>query len=128
MTKRRTAREILGRRVKSNRWSIKKIALYFTLSIFFFSIILAASAVYIIYPKAYNDLSDVLTLKNYKPNLITEVYDDSNKLISEFYLERRELLPFNNIQPVMKLETLAVEDDQFYIHKGFNFKRIVGAL
>src|SRR3989338_7343818 len=128
MTKRRTAREILGRRVKSNRWSIKKIALYFTLSIFFFSIILAASAVYIIYPKAYNDLPDVLTLKNYKPNLITEVYDDSGALLSEFYIERRVLLPLNNIPPLMKLATLAIEDDQFYKHKGFNFKRILGAL
>jgi len=114
--------------MKHNRWGFKKIILYIALPLFFLFTISIAAAAFIVYTNANKDLPDVLTLKNYKPNLITEVYDDGNKLISEFYIERRVLLPLNNIPPVMKLATLAVEDDQFYKHKGFNFKRIAGAL
>ena len=121
-------KKIMGRRMKHNRWGFKKIILYIALPLFFLFTISIAAAAFIVYTNANKDLPDVLTLKNYKPNLITEVYDDGNKLISEFYIERRELLPLNNIPPVMKLATLAVEDDQFYKHKGFNFKRIAGAL
>ena len=114
--------------MKHNRWGFKKIILYIALPLFFLFTISIAAAAFIVYTNANKDLPDVLTLKNYKPNLITEVYDDNNKLISEFYIERRVLLPLNNITPMMKLATLAVEDDQFYKHKGFNFKRIAGAL
>ncbi|HBA26919.1 MAG TPA: hypothetical protein DCY98_05945 [Nitrospinae bacterium] len=121
-------KKIMGRRMKHNRWGFKKIILYIALPLFFLFTISIAAAAFIVYTNANKDLPDVLTLKNYKPNLITEVYDDGNKLISEFYIERRVLLPLNNIPPVMKLATLAVEDDQFYKHKGFNFKRIAGAL
>ena len=121
-------KKIMGRRMKHNRWGFKKIMLYIALPLFFLFTISIAAAAFIVYTNANKDLPDVLSLKNYKPNLITEVYDDGNKLISEFYIERRVLLPLNNIPPVMKLATLAVEDDQFYKHKGFNFKRIAGAL
>jgi penicillin-binding protein 1A len=120
-------KEILRRRMKHNRWGFKKIILYIALPIFFLFTISIAAIAFVVYTKAYEDLPDVLSLKNYKPNLITEVYDDGNKLISEFYIERRVLLPLSNIAPMMKLATLAVEDDQFYKHKGFNFKRIAGA-
>lgn len=121
-------RQILKRRMKHQGWGLKKIILYILLPLFFLSGIFITAIAFIVYTKAHEGLSDVLTLKNYKPNLITEVYDDSNKLISEFYIERRVLLPLNNIPSIMKLATLAVEDDQFYKHKGFNFKRIAGAL
>ena len=121
-------RQILKRRMKHQRWGFKEVALYIILPLFFLSGIFITAIAFIVYTKAHEDLPDVLTLKNYKPNLITEVYDDNNKLISEFYIERRVLLPLNNISSIMKLATLAVEDDQFYKHKGFNFKRIAGAL
>ncbi|OGW08764.1 MAG: hypothetical protein A2W77_07200 [Nitrospinae bacterium RIFCSPLOWO2_12_39_16] len=128
MTSKKPAREILRRRMRHQKRGIKKIILYITLPLFFLFTISIATTAFIVYTKANKDLPDVLSLKNYKPNLITEVYDDGNKLISEFYIERRVLLPLNNITPMMKLATLAVEDDQFYKHKGFNFKRIAGAL
>ncbi|MBI3583229.1 MAG: PBP1A family penicillin-binding protein [Nitrospinae bacterium] len=124
----RPIKEILRRRMKHKRWGFKEIVLYIILPLFFLSGIFITAIAFIVYTKAYEDLPDVLILKNYKPNLITEVYDDGNKLISEFYIERRVLLPLNNIPSIMKLATLAVEDDQFYKHKGFNFKRIAGAL
>ena len=108
MTSKKPAREILRRRMRHQKRGIKKIILYITLPLFFLFTISIATTAFIVYTKANKDLPDVLSLKNYKPNLITEVYDDGNKLISEFYIERRVLLPLNNIPPVMKLATLAV--------------------
>ncbi len=118
----------LKQRIKRGRWGVKKIILYIILPFLLLFTFSVAVAALIVYAKVYKDLPDVMALKNYKPNLITEVYDDDGKLISEFYIERRVLLPLNKIPPLMKLATLAVEDDQFYKHKGFNFKRIIGAL
>lgn len=118
----------LKKRIKRGRWGVKKIILYIVLPLLLVFTLSAAGAALFVYTKVYKDLPDVMTLKNYKPNLITEVYDDDGKLISEFYIERRVLLPLNKIPHLMKLATLAVEDDQFYKHKGFNFKRIIGAL
>jgi penicillin-binding protein 1A len=118
----------LKKRIRYGKWGVKKIILYVILPMLFLFTLSVAGVALIVYAKVYKDLPDIMTLKNYKPNLITEVYDDDGKLISEFYIERRVLLPLNKISPLMKLATIAVEDDQFYKHKGFNFKRIVGAL
>ncbi|MBI3815031.1 MAG: PBP1A family penicillin-binding protein [Nitrospinae bacterium] len=116
------------RRIRQGKWGVKKIILYVILPLLLLFTLSVAGGALIVYTKVYRNLPDVMTLKNYKPNLITEVYDDDGKLISEFYIERRVLLPLNKMPPLMKLATIAVEDDQFYKHKGFNFKRIVGAM
>ena len=67
--------------MKHQGWGFKKVALYIILPLFFLSGIFITAIAFIVYTKAHEDLPDVLTLKNYKPNLITEVYDDNNKLI-----------------------------------------------
>src|SRR3990167_10806461 len=128
MLKRSLLKQKVKRRIKYNEWGFKKIILYGILPLLLLFTFLIFVAALILYAKIYKDLPDVMALKYYKPNLITEVYDDAGKLISEFYIERRVLLPLNKIPPLMKLATIAVEDDQFYKHKGFNFKRILGAL
>lgn len=128
MLNKRFLKQRLKQRIRPRRRSPKKIILYTIISLFFFFTFLTAAGIFIMYTKVYKDLPDVMTLKSYKPNLITEVYDNDNKLISEFYIERRVLLTLSKIPSPVKLATIAVEDDQFYKHKGFNYKRIFGAL
>ncbi|MEK6590261.1 MAG: PBP1A family penicillin-binding protein [Nitrospinota bacterium] len=118
----------LIQKILQGEFNLKRIVLYVVISLFLLLTLFIAVASIIMYKKVYKDLPDVMSLKNYKPNLITEVYDDEGRLISEFYIERRVLLPLNKIPALMRFATIAVEDDQFYRHKGFNYKRILGAL
>jgi penicillin-binding protein 1A len=74
------------------------------------------------------DLPDVKQLEHYEPSLPTKLYDCNGKLISQFYIEQRYLVPLNDIPPQLIDATLAIEDKRFYQHWGLDPIRIVKAI
>ncbi len=56
----------------------------------------------------------------YEPRVVTIVYDNNDKVISEYSTEQRIELKENEIPDVLKKAFIAAEDDEFYSHKGVN--------
>ncbi len=81
----------------------------------------------ILYFKYSDGLPDVRALKDYQPTIITKVYSDQDELIAEFFIEKRILVPFDEIPLRLKQATLAVEDSGFYYHPGIDPKAILRA-
>lgn len=74
-----------------------------------------------------SSLPQLITVEDYKPLLVSEVYDRNGKRIGEFLRERRTLLPFDKIPTQLINAFMAAEDDQFYQHKGINPQAIFRA-
>jgi penicillin-binding protein 1A len=68
----------------------------------------------------YN-LPQIQSLEDYRPDVITGVYSDDNKVIGEFAIERRIIVSFEDIPQFLQMAILAAEDSQFYNHSGINY-------
>ena len=94
---------------------LKKILIGF---IAFF--ILCASGIYLAYVSVKKSLPEVIKLEDYKPLLVSQVYDRNGKKAGEFFRERRVLTPYKEIPDHVVKAFLAAEDDQFFQHHGIN--------
>ncbi|MDH5541559.1 MAG: PBP1A family penicillin-binding protein [Nitrospinota bacterium] len=72
-------------------------------------------------------IPDVKEMKNYSPSLITTIYDVTEEKIAEYYIEKRILRSLDEIPELMKLASLAIEDDNFYNHHGIDLWGIARA-
>ncbi|MEN9383367.1 MAG: hypothetical protein RL323_510, partial [Pseudomonadota bacterium] len=70
---------------------------------------------------AFPNLPDVSELADYRPKLPLRVLSAEGELIGEFGEERRNLLPIEDIPPVMINAVLAIEDSRFYEHSGVDY-------
>jgi penicillin-binding protein 1A len=68
----------------------------------------------------YN-LPKIQSLEDYRPDVITDVYSDDNKVIGQFAIEKRIIVSYEEIPPFLQLAILAAEDDQFFSHSGINY-------
>lgn len=102
---------------------MKKLLLIFSVLI-----VLVTIAVTSLVVSVSNGLPEVLTLKDYKPLLVTNVYAKDGRKIGEFFRERRVLVPFEKIPKVVVQAFMAAEDSDFYEHKGINVQAIVRAM
>src|SRR5579862_2227352 len=73
------------------------------------------------------DLPQVDALEAYRPSSITELYDDHNRVIGSFALQRRVVAGYDDFAPVLCDALVSIEDKDFYRHSGINFWRTVGA-
>ncbi len=73
------------------------------------------------------DLPQVEALEAYRPSSITELYDDHERVIGSFALQRRVVVGYDDFPPVLRDALVSIEDKDFYKHSGINFWRIVGA-
>jgi penicillin-binding protein 1A len=99
------------------------VVLYATL-IFVF---LAAGAVLGILLGYQYNLPRIESLEDYRPDVITDIFSADNKVIGDFAVERRIVVPFEDIPPYLQLAILAAEDDQFYNHSGINYPSFLRA-
>jgi penicillin-binding protein 1A len=75
-----------------------------------------------------NDLPQVSSLEDFQPNIITQVYaDDGTTILGEFAIEKRVVVAFRDIPPVLRNAVVSVEDQQFWSHMGINVWRVPGA-
>ena len=73
------------------------------------------------------DLPQVNALETYRPSSITELYDDHDRVIGSFALQRRVVAGYEDFPPVLRDALVSIEDKDFYAHSGINFWRIIGA-
>lgn len=75
-----------------------------------------------------SDLPKIQALEEYRPYEASRVYSKDGDLIAEFYIERRNVIPFSEIPKYVKDAILAVEDARFYSHPGLDVQGILRAL
>jgi penicillin-binding protein 1A len=73
------------------------------------------------------DLPQVEALETYRPDVMTELYADDGTPIASFALERRILVTYDEIPPVLRNAILATEDRHFEEHWGVDFPRVLKA-
>ena len=90
-------------------------------------LILGILTAFLSYKALKASLPTLITVKDYQPLLVSQVYDRNKKVIGEFYRERRVLVPYEKIPKQLVQAFLAAEDDQFFEHKGINYVAIMRA-
>lgn len=73
-------------------------------------------------------LPSIETLDDYQPNLVTTVYARDGRVIGEFCLEKRVVVPFEKVPKHLINAFLAAEDSKFYEHKGISYSGILRAM
>jgi penicillin-binding protein 1A len=74
-----------------------------------------------------SDLPQVASLEDFQPNIITQVFAADGSILGEFAIERRVVVAFTDIPPVIRNAVVAVEDADFWKHIGVNLWRVPGA-
>jgi penicillin-binding protein 1A len=74
-----------------------------------------------------SDLPQVTSLEDFQPNIITQVFAVDGSVLGEFAIEKRVVVEFRDIPPVLRNAVVAVEDADFWKHIGINPWRIPGA-
>ncbi|MDJ0689355.1 MAG: penicillin-binding protein 1A [Xenococcaceae cyanobacterium MO_188.B32] len=70
---------------------------------------------------SFRNLPDVRVLKNYVPSETSYIYDIKGRLLTSLHGEaNREITPLKQISPELKRAVIAIEDSNFYQHKGIN--------
>jgi penicillin-binding protein 1A len=73
------------------------------------------------------DLPQVSALDNYAPSTITRVYAANGQVIGEFATQRRVVVGYDDINPLLREGIIATEDAEFDRHFGVNIWRIAVA-
>lgn len=76
----------------------------------------------------FSGLPPVYEMEEYTPSLTTKVYDRHNKLIHEFSIEKRSMVPLEEIPVDLQNGVMAMEDRDFFTHAGFSVRGILRAL
>ena len=101
----------------------RKVALFAAIFMVLFPIVTATGAYFFL---TYN-LPTVQSLKDYKPSVVTSVYSEDNKVIGEFFIERRYTVPLSQMPPLLIQAFVAAEDAHYFEHKGIDYISILRA-
>src|SRR6202795_1897558 len=74
-----------------------------------------------------SDLPQIHALEDFRPDIVTELYSDDGQVIGNFALQRRVLLTYEQLPPLLKDAILTTEDQHFEEHWGVDFTRVAGA-
>ena len=74
------------------------------------------------------DLPSLEVIMTYKPPETTRIFDVKNRLIGEFFEQKREVVPIEEIPLSLQHAYIAIEDRSFYNHWGINLKRVFAAI
>lgn len=73
------------------------------------------------------NLPQMAELERYRPSTTTELYDIHGKVVGSFALERRVVVRYDDIPPVLRDAVLSIEDKNFFSNGGLNLFRLIGA-
>lgn len=105
---------------KKSKWRI--IILFLILGV----VVLTAGATALYFALVF-DLPRLTSLKDYHPYVVSEVFADDEKLIGEFFIENRTIVPLAQMPKMLIKAFVAAEDARFFEHKGIDYWRILGA-
>ncbi len=80
-----------------------------------------------LYIQIVHDLPPAEAISFYTPPISTRVYDDQDSLLTEFFIERRELTSFSEVPDHLKKGIICIEDKAFYKHWGVDIRAIFRA-
>lgn len=102
----------------------------FILFLFFTGIFLAIVTSFALF-WAYNyfnrDLPNFDSIADYRPPLVSSIYDRNGKIVAEIFEEHRYFAKFDEIPPIVKQAFLSSEDADFYNHPGIDIISIIRA-
>ncbi len=80
-------------------------------------------AVILLWPR----LPDLTEVTDYRPDLPLRVYSANGTLIGEFGVQRRAVIAYDQVPPMLKQAVLAAEDSRFFEHGAIDFAGVVRA-
>ena len=104
----------------------RRLAGRLVFTILFAGVILLGAAAGLIFVYS-TDLPEIRALEDYRPNVVTELYSDDGQQIGNFALQRRILLTWEQIPPVLKDAITSTEDQHFFEHWGVDLPRVMEA-
>ena len=104
--------------VRIERPTLQKAESFIIVSFFLVSFMAGIVLANVLY--SLNNLSGIALLEEYRPENPTKIFDDSDKLISEYFLQKRILVSFRDLPDNLIKAIIVKEDREFYTHKGFN--------
>lgn len=81
-----------------------------------------------LYIQIIHDLPPAEAISFYTPPVSTKVYDDQDSLLTEFFIERRELTNLSEVPEYLKKGFICIEDKTFYKHWGVDVRAIFRAI
>ena len=73
------------------------------------------------------DLPQIADLERYRPITSTDLLDVHGRVFGSFALERRIVVPYEAIPPILRQAVISIEDKNFESHWGVNLFRVIGA-
>ena len=73
------------------------------------------------------NLPQIDDLMRYRPNTTTDLYDTHGRIFGSFALERRIIVNYNDLSPLLREAVISIEDKNFESHWGVNFFRVLEA-
>jgi len=70
-----------------------------------------------------SDLPPAESISFFAPPISTKVYDDQGEIVSQFFIERRELTSLDRVPAYLKDGFISIEDKRFYSHWGVDILR-----
>ncbi len=72
-----------------------------------------------------SDLPEIHALENYRPITETQLFSDDGQTIGTFALQRRILVTYEQIPPILREAIISTEDQHFEQHWGVDFPRVL---
>jgi penicillin-binding protein 1A len=73
------------------------------------------------------NLPQIADLERYRPITTTDLLDVHGRVFGSFALERRVVVPYEALPPVLRQAVISIEDKNFESHWGVNIFRVLGA-
>jgi penicillin-binding protein 1A len=73
------------------------------------------------------DLPQIADLERYRPITTTDLLDIHGRVFGSFALERRVVVGYEALPPVLRQAVISIEDKNFESHWGVNLFRVMGA-
>ena len=127
MAKATTTSQILKKRARKQQSSIWRKILKWSLWMVVLLMIAGGAATVGLFYYLSKGLPQITSLADYHPSVITTVHSDDHRKIAEFYIERRIVVPLEEIPEQLKQAFIAAEDARFYQHQGIDIYSIIRA-
>jgi penicillin-binding protein 1A len=72
-------------------------------------------------------LPRLITLEDYKPLVVSEIFASDGQKFGEFFREKRIIIPYSKIPKQLVQAFISAEDSKFFEHGGINFVAIMRA-
>lgn len=101
-----------------------KKSIWITLAVFLFGGLAGAGLIWYF----SRDLPSLEELERFEPDIVSTVYSSDGRILTEFGIKNRTLIPLDSIPDYVKDAILSTEDKKFYDHWGMDLKRFFAAV